>query len=325
MDKLNPLKLRWPTNWAELFGNNHPLILEIGFGRGQFLFHLAQTYPDHNIIGLEISNQCLVKAENRIERERRTNVRTLHAMAETALHHLFAPASLAQVHINFPDPWFKERHSHRRLMQRDTLDAIVNRLAPGGLFYLATDIVEYAEMSAELLAETPELDNLLPTRWTHEIAGRVVTKYEATAEREGRERYFFAYQRNTLPPPAVYPVKEMDMPHLLMENPLGLDDFLARFEPHEVAQDDVIASYITCYRGQFSLLFDVYVKEPTIDQRVGLLLRQRKSGDYTLILGAIGQPRPTPGIHMAVAHLGAWLISLHPDARLIASKLQTDE
>lgn len=324
MKKLSATTLPWPADWNAIFGRECPLILEIGFGRGAFLFHLARQFPDHNLIGLEISNRCLVKAEGKIEREGFSNVRVIHAMAETALHHLFVPASLAQVHVNFPDPWFKTRHSHRRLMQRDTLDAIVNRLAPGGLFYLATDITEYAEMSAELLAATPGLDNLLPTAWTHEMPGRVMTKYEATAAREGRERYYFAYRRNELPPPPVYPVKEMPMPHLLFESPVTLDTIQAQFEAHEFTQGDTIISYIECWSRESNLLFEVYIKEPTIEQRVGIILRQRQQGEYTLMVGTIGQPRPTPGVHAAVAHLGAWLISLHPESRVISSKLQAE-
>ena len=79
-------------------------------------------------------------------------------------------------------------------MQRDTLDAIVSRLQPGGTFYLATDIHAYAEMSHELLAATPGLDNLLPDAWAPRVPERVSTKYEATARREGRACYYFAYR-----------------------------------------------------------------------------------------------------------------------------------
>src|SRR5690606_2264157 len=145
----------------------------------------------------------LNKVERWIERESISNARVIHATAQTALAHLFTPASLDQIHINFPDPWFKSRHEHRRLMQRDTLDALVNRLKPGGLLYLATDIVEYAEMSAELLAQTPGLDNLHETPWVHQIPGRVMTKYERKAVAAGRPCHYFAYRRNQQPTPVI--------------------------------------------------------------------------------------------------------------------------
>src|SRR5262249_36838596 len=149
------------------------------------------------------ANRSLLRVERKIEQEGIGNVRVIHSMAETALAHLFVPASITQIHINFPDPWFKQDHSHRRLMQRDTLDAMVSRLTLGGELYLATDIIAYAEMSRDLLENTPGLDNVLPRAWVHELPGRVITKYEATARREGRERYYFAYRRNLLPAPDV--------------------------------------------------------------------------------------------------------------------------
>ena len=178
---LSSLRLPWPTDWSAIFGAQRPLIVEIGFGYGAFLLHLARQNPAASIIGLEIANQCLSAAERAIQRQKLTNVCVVQSTAETALHHLFVPGSLSQIHINFPDPWFKKRHSHRRLMQRDTLDAMVSRLQPGGLLYLATDIVEYAEMSAELLAQTPGLDNLLESAWANTMPGRVITKYEGRA------------------------------------------------------------------------------------------------------------------------------------------------
>src|SRR5690606_18509368 len=89
--KLDSLTMAWPTDWTVLFGTSRPLILEIGFGQGTFLFHLARKYPEANIIGLEISNQCLVKAENTLQREQVANVRVIHSRAETALNHLFEP------------------------------------------------------------------------------------------------------------------------------------------------------------------------------------------------------------------------------------------
>ena len=131
-----------------------PLIVEIGFGHGEFLLDLACSIPDANVIGLEIANRSLLRVERKIEQACLRNVRVIHSMAETALHHLFIPASIQQIHINFPDPWFKKDHSHRRLMQRDTLDAIVSRLAPAANCYLATDILAYAEMAHELLTHT---------------------------------------------------------------------------------------------------------------------------------------------------------------------------
>ncbi len=318
MEKLSSLRLPWPVDWAGLFGAERPLILEIGFGYGAFLMHLARQNPSANVVGIEIANQCLDAAERAVVRQRLSNIRIIHSTAETALHHLFVPASLSQVHINFPDPWFKTRHSHRRLLQRDTLDAIVSRLLPGGELYLATDIIEYAEMSAELLAATPGLDNQLGSAWVNQMPGRVVTKYEGRAQREGRACYYFAYRRNEMTAPDVPVIREEVMTHIVFQTPLTLDEMLTPFERQEYKRDDMVVNLVAGYRGQRVLLFEVYIKEPTLEQHVALVLTRREQPDeFTLKLGMLGYPRVTPGLQWALKLLGEWLVSLHPDARIV--------
>lgn len=328
MRKLSSQTLPWPVDWCDLFGTQRLLILEIGFGYATYLVHLAQTHPEANIVGIEIANECLLRGEKAITRHKLDNLRVIHSTAETALHHLFEPQSISQIHINFPDPWFKKKHGHRRLMKRETLDAISSRLAPGGHLYLATDIVEYAEMSAVLLAQTPSLTNLLDSTWVHDVPGRFMTKYERKARAAGRLCYYFVYQRNTQPAPVVPVIKESPMPHIVFTSPLSLDALTAHFRPSENPVDDMHISFIQVYTAQDkdTALYDVFVKEPTIDQRVVLLLiKRRLSDEYTIKLGTIGHPRPTAGIHKAVALLGQQLMRLHPDSQPIKAKVQREE
>ncbi len=326
MQKLSSQTLPWPVNWQELFGVERPLIVEIGFGYATYLIHLAKQNTNANVIGLEIANRCLVEGENAVEKHNLTNTRIIHSTAETALHHLFEPETISQIHINFPDPWFKKRHGHRRLMQRDTLDTIVNRLIPGGKLYLATDILAYAEMSAELLAETPGLDNLLEAPWANDLPGRVHTKYESKARRVGRACYYFVYQRNIIPAPDVPVIKEPPMPHIVLESQLSLEEIAAQFAPLEHKVDEHYINLINVYHGRYNLLFEAFVKEPTIDQRVALILSPReRQNEYTIKLGVIGHPRPTRGMHEAVGLLGNWIVSLHPEARILRHKIQEDD
>lgn len=321
----NSRTLPWPTDWDAAFGGPRPLLVEIGFGYGQFLLHLARQRPDAGVIGLEVANRCLTAVEQAVARQQLDNVRLVHAPAHTALHHLFAPAALDQVHVNFPDPWFKGRHSHRRLMQRDTLDLIVNRLRPGGSFFLATDIRAYAELSAALLAQTPGLANLLPDAWASALPGRIVTRYEDKARRQGRACYYFACRRTDSPAPPAPPVRELEMPHLVFASPLTLDEMLARFESREHSAGSTHVRFMFAYRGERSLLVETYVKEATIDQHIALMVLARAApGEYTVQLNTLGQPRPTPGVHRAVALLGAWLVGLDPAARVIKQKLDAE-
>ncbi len=325
--KINGRVLPSPTDWAALFGADRPLILEIGFGRGDFLRHLARTQPDHNILGIEISNRCLSKAESLIAREQIANIRVIHATGEMALHHLIAPESLRAVYINFPDPWFKTGHHHRRLMQRDTLDVIVSRLQIGGELHLATDIFAYAEMSAELLAATPTLDNLNPSAWINQQPDRIITKYEANARDAGRACYYFSYRRNQTAAPPVPIMEERPMPHIVFASPLSMDQLADAFREMQLSHGDTHLHITGVYRSRGALLFETHIAEPTINQRVGIMLYARHNAtppdtyEYTLQLGNIGAPRPTDGIHAAVRLLADWMLGLHPASAVVKAKV----
>ena len=327
-EKLSGYRSEWPTDWPALFGAERPLILEIGFGRGAFLLHLARRYPDHNIVGLEISNRCMVIGEKLIAREHLTNVRVIHSTAEMALNHLFEPQSVSQIYINFPDPWFKPGHHHRRLMQRDTVDALVSRLTPDGRLYLATDILEYAELSAELLADTPGLTNLLPSAWVNDMTDRVITKYEQIARNAGRACYYFAYARNATGAPNVPVIRDLPMPHIVFTSPLTLDQMADQFAGWNVDEGDLHIHFMTLYRGQHALLFEVHVGEATIIQHLALRVSERakrEGREYTIQVSSMGHPRATVGVHRAVALLGEWLIGLHPDAHAMINKVAVND
>ena len=329
VDKLNNRMLAWPADWTALFGADRPLILEIGFGSGEYLLHLARSNPAANVIGVEVANRSLLRAERKIERAELLNVRAIHSTAETALYHLFTPASIWQIHVNFPDPWFKKEHRHRRLMQRDTLDAIVSRLQSGGEFHLATDIRDYAEMVHDLFSATPGLINLLPSAWASSMPGRITTKYEANARREGRACYYFAYRRNDAPAPSVPVIKDVPMPHLVFVSPLALDQFAEQFQPIQFSAEGINVHLMNAFVGTNALLVEAHVGEPTITQHVALVIVRRPHPDqpdsgvseYTIQLSTIGQSRPTAGIHRAVLLLSDWALSLHPDNRVVKQKV----
>lgn len=321
--------LAWPTDWVALFGADRPLIVEIGFGNADYLIALGQQYPDHHIIGLEISHISTDKAVRKMKNNGLSNILPILSRAETALHHLFQPQQVQQFHINYPDPWFKNRHSGRRLMQRDTLDAIVSRLQVGGLLYLATDIAAYAEMSDALLRETPQLDNRLDAAWVNQLPERLITtKYEQKGYREGRPGHFFVYERNAQPAPPVPVIEELPMPHAVLETPLAPDAILEAFDGRtEFNTGDGI--HVTLIDGFWnprreSLLFEVHIEEPTIDQHVGLLVlpKRDESNRYTVKYAALGMPRATLGMHRAVNTLADWVAGLHADGVVISRKLR---
>lgn len=322
---LTYFNLGWTTDWTAIFGVERPLLVEIGFGNGAFLAELAARHPDHNVIGLEISSKSLEKAQNKLIARGLANACVVYSAGEVALHHLLEQESVQAFYINYPDPWFKTRHAKRRLMQRDTLDALVSRLVVGGKLHLATDIVEYAEMSHELLANTPALTNLLGEAWSNHDPNRLLTtKYEAKGLREGRVGNYFLYERNASPAPDVPVLRELYMPHVILETPDTPEELVTRFQrvAFNPAPDIHVAirdAYIS--RSRRAVLYEAHVEEPTIEQHIAIMLMPREEANcYTLKYTTLGHPRVTMGLHYATEQLGEWIVSLNPNARIIAMR-----
>ena len=323
--KLNILRLDWPLRQERLFPRMQPLIVEIGFGNGDYLMHLARTQPERNVLGFEISGESMDKAEAKIAKLGLDNVRPIHGRAETALAHLLAPASVEAFHINYPDPWFKKRHQRRRLISRDTVNLLTSRLVPAGRLLLATDIIDYAEMAHEILSTAPGLVNEFDAPWVNEVADRFVTKYELKGYREGRRGHFFRYARNDRPlahPPVI---QEWDMPHLFLHSPLTAAEICERFKATRRRMGEAHIAILHAFADpkRNVALFEVVVEEPTIEQHTMIMLAPReKAGEYIVKMTSLGHARATLGMHRAVAAVGEYVAGLDAEARVLARKLR---
>ena len=323
--KLSIFTLDWPLRQAALFPRIQPLIVEIGFGNGDYLLQLAAARPGCNFIGLEISSQSLAKAEDKIEKRGLTNVRPIHCRAETALWHLLEPQSVREFHINYPDPWFKKRHGRRRLIQRATVELLTSRLAAAGLLLLATDIRAYAEMAHAIFSSAPGLRNEFVAPWQHEVAGRTPTKYEQKGYREGRAGHFFRYRRDDRPVPHPPIIKELAMPHVILRTPLAAAEIVDRFAPMKLAVEGAhIAALHAWLDSQRQVaLFEVVVEEPSISQHSMIMLAARAAkGEYIVKQTTIGHARSTLGMHRAVAAVGEWVAGLDAAGEVLERRVR---
>jgi len=175
-----------------------PLVVEVGFGRGEFLLALAAERPERAFLGVEYSGKRVLKMARRVARSGLANLRLIQARGEDVVQELLAPGSVETFWINFPDPWPKKRHHRRRLIQPALASALALRLVPGGLLQVATDDVDYAEWIAQVLAAEPLLENVLaPEPFAREVSGRKATAYELEWRAEGRPLHFFTYRRRS--------------------------------------------------------------------------------------------------------------------------------
>jgi tRNA (guanine-N7-)-methyltransferase len=148
-----------PIDYAAVFGRNAPVVLEIGFGMGDATAQIAAARPDTDFIGVEVHTPGVGALLKHIGEKGLGNLRIVQHDAVEVLRHMIAPASLAGVHIFFPDPWHKKKHHKRRLIQPGFVAGLVTRLAPGGYLHCATDWQPYAEQMLEVLNAEPALRN----------------------------------------------------------------------------------------------------------------------------------------------------------------------
>lgn len=136
-----------------------PLVLEIGFGMGDSLLHMAAIYPDTNFIGIEVHVPGVGRLVNQADLQQLQNLRIFCADAIDVLTECIPESSLDRIQIFFPDPWHKSRHHKRRLVQAHFVTLAVSRLKTGGLIHMATDWLPYAESALEVFENCPDLTN----------------------------------------------------------------------------------------------------------------------------------------------------------------------
>jgi len=171
--------LRRPIVWGEMFGNDHPVELEIGMGKGTFLTDSAKARPGTNFFGLEYARYYWRYASDRLRRNGCENVRTARAEAGYFVREFLPEGSLSVVHIYFPDPWPKKRHNKRRLIQPGFLLEMRRVLKAGGRLQIVTDHAGYFEQIREVVTGSP-------LKVVEYEAGEVGTNFERKYLREGR-------------------------------------------------------------------------------------------------------------------------------------------
>lgn len=186
-------KLPRPLNWNELFGNDNPVEIEIGIGKGTFITEQAKARPDTNFLGIEWARWFWRYASDRLRRNQCLNARTVRAEASFFLTEFVPDASISVLHIYFPDPWPKARHHKRRLIQPKFMPLVQRILVPGGRLQVVTDHLEYFQENIEPSIRGSELKvidyNTPSTAGEGEFVG---TNFERKYAREGRPFYAIA-------------------------------------------------------------------------------------------------------------------------------------
>lgn len=168
-------------SWRNVFGNDRPIHIEIGMGKGRFIMDMAKAHPDINYIGIEKYSSVLLRAIQKMEQEEALpNIRFIRMDAET-ITEVFREKEVERIYLNFSDPWPKDRHAKRRLPSKEFLARYDKILAKEGhlefktdnkeLFLFALEELESAGWRAEKVTYDLHRDEEL-------MRGNIMTEYE---------------------------------------------------------------------------------------------------------------------------------------------------
>ncbi|HWT15843.1 MAG TPA: tRNA (guanosine(46)-N7)-methyltransferase TrmB [Patescibacteria group bacterium] len=181
---------------AAVFGNAHAVVLEIGFGNGEALFAAAKADPARNYLGIEVHEPGVGRLLRDADAAGLGNLRVSKHDAVEVLRQEIAPGALAEVRLYFPDPWHKKRHHKRRIVQPDFVEMLASRLAPGGLFHLATDWEPYAAHMFDVLDASASFRNELgPRQSAPRPDWRIETHFQKRGERLGHGVWDLLYRK----------------------------------------------------------------------------------------------------------------------------------
>lgn len=169
-----------PGTWHEIFGNDNPIHIEIGMGKGKFIHTMAKEHPDINYVGIEKYSSVLLRAIQKMEEEELPNLKFIRMDAEDIVK-VFAKEEVDKIYLNFSDPWPKDRHAKRRLPSKEFLaryDVILKKDSRlefktdnRDLFDFAVEELEPAGWKADVITYDLHSDAKL-------MEGNVMTEYE---------------------------------------------------------------------------------------------------------------------------------------------------
>lgn len=175
--------------WNEVFGNDNPIHIEVGMGKGQFITTLAEMNPDINYVGIEKYSSVLVRAIEKQEMLQLPNLYFIRMEAET-IADVFDKDEVSRIYLNFSDPWPKDRHAKRRLTSVQFLERYEQILIPTGHVIFKTDNKDLFDFSLEQVEEATNWELLNHTFDLHNseyVVGNVMTEYEKRFVEKGNQ------------------------------------------------------------------------------------------------------------------------------------------
>ena len=179
----------------KIFGNNNPIVLDIGFGMGDEIIDFSTKNTTKNVLGIEMYKPAIGNLLKNIYEKNIKNIRIIECDAYCVLNYMIPDESIYEIHIYFPDPWPKKKHLKRRLFNVQFAEIIARKLKINGEIKCATDNSNYAEQIVSALSNQKFLQNM-NDRYGNRPKNRIISKFEKKAFNNGSKIFEISFQRS---------------------------------------------------------------------------------------------------------------------------------
>jgi tRNA (guanine-N7-)-methyltransferase len=299
---LRPNQFTYPQPLEALYNNHKPLHLEVGFGDGRFWAEQHKQDGEVNYLGVEVSGVSLQKAFARYKALGLENAVLTRISAEFLIRNCLPEQSISRVYLNFPDPWFKEKHSGNRFVRTETFELLSHRLAKNGELWLTTDHPPYLEYALEQVAET----KLYTVQQLEPPSAALQTKYAMRWQSQGLGIHHARFRVQTVSSQAFRRIEVFSgepMPHSQLSGTIpqaSLEKTVARFP-------DCTVILLESYTRNNNQIILARVEEPDYAQEILIAVGKNPEGRVTAKLESFGQPLITAGVKKAVGVATDWL------------------
>ena len=190
------LKPEIKFNFSNIFGNDNPVYLEIGSGRGEFLLQIAAELYNINFLAIELKENRIKTIIRQLDPKIHKNVRIVRLFVDNKITDYLPEESVKMIYIIHPDPWPKRKHHKNRLIQHDFIDVLWKILKPGGILQLSTDHEEYADWIIQHFLERKDFESFYEkgfSRYPEEE--HIETFFEKKKKEEGFKPFFMKYRK----------------------------------------------------------------------------------------------------------------------------------
>ena len=185
-----------PLDFKKTYGREAPITLEIGFGNGSSLAHMATEAPERDFFGVEVHRPGVGHLLHLVGEGELTNVRVMHYDAVDIINQMIPDGSIDRIQVYFPDPWHKTRHNKRRIIKAEFVALLATKLKKGGVLHLATDWEDYAIQMLDVMTTAPDYTNQAPKGGYAERPDyRPLTKFENRGLKLGHGVWDLLFER----------------------------------------------------------------------------------------------------------------------------------